>query len=445
MAGIGKLGLCMAAVFAHRGYRVFGMDINKRTISMVNRAESPINETNLEDLIKKSHKRLTATDDYELAVRNSEATFIVVPTPSKQDGSYSNEYVIAAAEEIGYALRDKKNFHVVALTSTVIPGTTENVVKPIIEKSSGKKCGVDFGLAYNPEFIALGSVIKDFTNPDFVLIGEVDSKSGEYLSELYKNICRNDPPIVRISAVNAEIAKLALNCYVTMKITFANTLAEVCERTSCADIDDVTGAIGLDSRIGSKYIKGGLGYGGPCFPRDNRAFSFFASRGRCDAKLSKTVDEINRHQVERVLNIVKRIMRRKRKIAILGLSYKPNTAIIEDSQPLEIAKRLLEFGMEISVYDPMANDVTREVLGDKATYAKSARDCLKGADLCIVATPWDEFKKLKPTDFAENMSKDATLLDCWRIFSNPGLESEFKALRYIGLGLGPSNKYKSNT
>jgi UDPglucose 6-dehydrogenase len=418
VVGLGKLGLCTATCFASKGFMVIGLDVDIDKINKINKAVSPIMETGLSELLKKSKANLKATADYDEAVLNTEVTFIVVATPSLADGSFSNEYLEKAVHKIGESLKKKKSYHVVVVTSTVMPQTTEQVVRFILEKISGKKCGKDFGLAYNPEFIALGSVIHDFLNPDMLLIGEANKVDGDILEYIYKKTCDNNPYFARMSLVNAEITKIALNCYVTTKITFANSLSEVCEKVKGGDAHVVSEALGMDSRIGSKYIRPGLGYGGPCFPRDNQAFACFARLMETQAKLAEKVDEVNRDQVMRVLNRIKELIgssrdkKAKKHIAVLGLSYKPNTPIIEDSQALNIAHMLVNEGYSVSVYDPQAMENARSVLGDAVSYARGPQECISGADLAILAVPWKEFAKID----LKKADKKMVLLDCWQFF-----------------------------
>ena len=429
--GLGKLGLCMAACFASKGYKVIGVDIDEVKVDRVNKGECPINETGLSKMVKKYKKNIHATYDYKFSIENSDVTFIVVATPSNEDGSFSNAQLEAACIEIAEVLKNKKRFHIVSITSTVTPGTISNLIKPLFETITKKKCGKDFGLAYNPEFIALGSVIHDFLNPDFLLIGESDKKTGGILSDIYKKTCDNKPPFARMNFINAEIAKIALNCYVTMKISYANMLAEICEKEPEANVDDITQAIGIDKRIGSKYLRGGLGFGGPCFPRDNRAFVAFARTINSQADLPRTVDRVNRHQIERILGLVKKKVRRGTKVSVLGLSYKPNTEIIEASQAVDIASAVKELGADVFVYDPMANFLTARIYGKRFKYPETIKDCLKNADVCILTTAWQEFKNLKPSDFEKLMKKGGVLVDCWRLFD----KNKFKKISYVGLGL----------
>lgn len=434
--GLGKLGLSMAACLADKGYTVIGVDLNADIIRAVNERISPIYEPGIDDLMKKSQGRLSATSDYRYAIENSEITFIFVPTPSEDDGSFSTKYVEAASKNVAEVLKSKNAFHLVVIRSTVFPGATENVIKPLIENISGRRCSEDFGLCYNPEFLAVGSVIRDFLNPDVVLIGESDPKSGELLSGIYRIVCNNNPPIVRTTLYNAELAKMSLNTFITMKISFANIIAEICERIPGGDVDEVSRILGFDSRIGRKYLTGGLAYGGPCFSGDNKAFGLFARKIGCKAKLFETIDEVNKDQIDRIIHLVKQKLGKvkDKNIAILGLTYKPNTDVVEASPSIEIAKALSQEGARVSVYDPAGMENAKGVLGENdVKYADSAERCLWDAEFCILATPWDEFRGLKAEDFTNAMKKPV-LLDCWRILDR----SEFsKKLEYMAIGLGP--------
>ena len=433
VVGLGKLGLCVAACFAEKDYKVIGVDIDTHKIEQINNGHNPIPETGLTELVAKGKHNLTATDDYRQAVMNSEATFIVVATPSDADGSFSNKQLEESLREIGKVLKDKDGYHLIVITSTVMPGTTEHVAKFILESTTGKKCGKDFGLAYNPEFIALGSVIHDFLNPDFILIGEVATKDGEILEDIYKKTCDNNPKFARMSPVNAEIAKISLNCYVTMKISYANSLASICERVPGANSDDITNAIGLDTRIGRKYLKGGLGFGGPCFPRDNIAFAAFARKLGAKAKLAEMVDEVNRDQALKIVKIVKENLNKKgAKVSVLGLSYKPNAPVIEDSQAVYIVGLLAEQGYQVSVWDPMALSNAQMVLGNRVNYASNMEECLQQASLCIIATPWEQFRSIDASFLDGLMQKPMIVLDCWRKIEKNNLNG----IKYIAVGKG---------
>ncbi|MGH2611105.1 MAG: nucleotide sugar dehydrogenase, partial [Tepidiformaceae bacterium] len=269
--GLGKLGAVVAGCHASRGFNVIGVDVSQEAVEKCNRGVPPVEEPGIEKLYGECRGRLSATTDGAAAVAQTDASLIMVPTPSEADGAYSLNYALEVCDVIGTALRRKPGYHLVVMKSTVLPGSCDEHIVPRLESRSGKRCGQDFGVCYNPEFIALGSVIHNIFNPDLTLIGESDSRAGDALVDVYNRLLGGPHPTARMNFVNAELSKLAVNTYVTMKITYANLLAGLCERLPGGDVDAVTGALGLDARIGRKYLKGGLGYGGPCFPRDNRA------------------------------------------------------------------------------------------------------------------------------------------------------------------------------
>ena len=410
--GLGKLGASMAAAIASRGLNVVGVDISKNTIDAVNNGRAPVQETNLGEMIAANKDRIRATLSHEEAVINSDLSFVIVPTPSDERGAFSLQYAAWAFREIGKALAKKDSYHTVVLTSTVLPGSMRYGLLPILEKESGKKCGPDFGLCYSPEFIALGSIIHDFLNPDFTLVGEFDEQTGHILEESYSQILENSPPCMRMSLENAELTKISLNTFVTTKITFANTLAELCERIPGGDIDVVTNALGYDRRIGHNYLKGGLGYGGPCFPRDNVALGFIARAIAGPVELAETTDQKNRAFPAKIVQRLREIIPSGATVAVLGLAYKPFSHVIEESQSILLAKALSQAGARVICYDPMANDEARSELAYYALILDTLEDCLDQADFVLVTTPDPIFAALKADDFS---NKPVTVVDYWRI------------------------------
>jgi UDPglucose 6-dehydrogenase len=286
-------------------------------------------------------------------------------------------------------------------------------------------------LCYSPEFIALGSVIRDMCNPDMVLIGESDPRSGQMLADLYHRICENKPAVARMNFVNAELTKLSVNTFVTTKISYANMLTEICERLPGADVDVVTKALGLDTRIGSKYLKGALGYGGPCFPRDNIAFASFARRLGVEATLAEATDQANRRQVSRLGDLILAMLPEGGVAGILGLSYKPLTSVVEESQGLLVAQYLLDKGLRVVVYDPTAMDNARRYLSGKVIFASSIEQCVSQAQVLAITTPWEEFKSLRPEQLNRSMGRP-TVVDCWRILPRERFEP---VADYVTLGL----------
>lgn len=430
--GLGKLGLCTAACFASRGHDVFGMDTNRQTIEALQSRQCPIDETGLEDLLQTAWDKLTFSDSAEDAVMNSDITLIIVPTPSKPEGDFSNDYVEAVLRSIAPLIGWKKEFHVVDVVSTVMPGSCDNRFRPLIEKLADKRCGSGFGLVYNPEFIALGSVVRNFLNPDMVLIGASDQHSAELTEELYRSTCQNNPCIAKMSLINAEITKISLNCYVTTKISFANQLAAICERIPGANIDDITFAMGADKRIGNRYLQGGLGFGGPCFPRDNIAFQRFADEIGFPTTLGNQVVLINNSVVDRIVSTVTESIAAGGRIALLGMSYKPETHIIEESQSVMIAERLASAGYQCVVYDPQAIESTRSVLGGTVDYSSDPYEAIAGADAILLLTNWPQLAKLDWSRIAESSQKNALLVDSWRILNG----TDTSAFNYRGIGIG---------
>ena len=434
--GLGKLGAPMTACFAGRGFRVHAVDINPQKVDCIGRGVPPVHEPGLADLLKECSERIIGTRDIESAVRMSDATFIVVATPSDPEGGFSLRYALPTAEAVGRALAMKKSFHLVVLTSTVMPGSTGGAVHAALERASGKKCGVDFGLCYSPEFIALGTVIRDFYNPDFLLIGESDSRSGEILSEIYRRTCKNSPAIARMNFINAEITKLAVNTYITTKISYANMLARLCEKLPDADVNVVTDALGLDTRIGAKYLRGAVSYGGPCFPRDNRAMAALASRVGASSGLAEATDVFNRAQIKSLAETVKSHYEGQGAIGILGLTYKPNTDVTEESFGLLLAQELLSSNLPVIVFDPSA-DAGRAFGGNKGIrIAGSADECIAESSVVVLATPWQAFRDLPASTWVPSAKFGSrTVIDCWRALAHlQGLDG----LTYVKLGFGSS-------
>jgi UDPglucose 6-dehydrogenase len=359
-----------------------------------------------------------------------------VPTPSEPDGGYSLKYVLEACAVIGEAIRKKDAYHLVVLKSTVLPGACDNDIVPHLETRSGKRCGEEFGFCYNPEFIALGSVIKNIYNPDLALIGESDPYAGDSLQRIHEQVVAAKGPIARMNLVNAEIVKLAVNTFVTMKISFANLLAGVCERLPGGDVDTVTDALGRDSRIGPKYIRGGLGFGGPCFPRDNAAMLSLARRLGVPFPLAEATDRANEEIPRRIAGLIASRAPSGGRVAILGLSYKPDTPVIEESQSILIANLLMDDGLELQAYDPVAMPAAGAVLGDRVRLVDSAQACIAGADVILIATPWKQFKQLNYK--SAGGSEPATVIDCWGLL-DPEV-SEYVTVIRVGTTPKPPTK-----
>ncbi|HUZ62799.1 MAG TPA: nucleotide sugar dehydrogenase [Acetobacteraceae bacterium] len=428
--GLGKLGAPLAAVLASRGHDVMGVDLNPAYVDALNAGRAPVVEPGLQACIDDAGPRLRASTDFARAIPGTDISFVIVPTPSV-DGVFTNRYVVDAVRRIGTALRASDRYHVVNITSTVMPGSTGGKIHATLEAASGRVVGETLGLTYNPEFIALGSVVHDLLHPDMLLIGESDRRAGDLLEAAYRITLGTLPPVRRMNWVNAELAKIAVNTFVTTKISYANMLAEICEHLPGADVDVVTGALGEDSRIGRKYLRGALGYGGPCFPRDNVAFARLARHLGVAADIAEATDAINRRQVDRVVALVHRLGGTASPVAVLGLAYKPETPVVEESQGVMIARRLAQAGHAVVVADPLALDGAAAVLGDSVLPAATPEAAIAMAKIVVVATPAAEFAALRPEAFTAE-GRRRIVLDCWRVL--PPALAEVAEIVHIGRG-----------
>lgn len=426
--GLGKLGLPLAASIASKGYSVSGVDIDRSVVDNLNRGKTNLKEPGLAELVTKNRDRISATDNIKEAVLDSGITFIITPTPSMANGYFSLKYVKAAVKDISSALKKKKDYHLVDVVSTVMPGATDEI-RAILEKATGKICGKDFGLCYNPEFIALGSVIYNLLNPDFILIGESDKKAGDILQKFYKKFCDNHPKFARMNFVNAELAKISVNTFVTTRISYANMLGEICEKLPGGDVDAVTSALGLDSRIGQKYLKGGTSFGGPCFPRDNVAFISLAKNLKSSFDIADSTHKTNTRQNERLIEIVMKYINKKSQVGILGLSYKPFTDVIEQSSGLILAQYLIDKNIIVNLHDPMALINTKKVLGGKGLYIDNLKKCIEKSQVLVIATDWPQYRVIKKEWFK---GESKIIIDPWRIINKSNLT---KDVTYLPLGL----------
>ena len=437
--GGGNVGLVSAACLANKDYDTVLCERDVEKAELIRAGSPPFFEPNLRTLLKKTIDagKLRVSSRIEDAVPNSEVIFVAVGTPSKSDGSIDLTAIEASSVEIGEALRGKPSYCLVVIRSTVVLGTTENVVKPIIEKHSGKKAGEDFGLAMQPEFLREGSAVEDTFNPDRIVIGEYDKRSGDILESFYLQFYKDKvPPILRMNLVSAEMVKYASNAFLATKISFINQIANICENVPAVDVTEVADAIGLDERIGRKFLDAGAGFGGSCLGKDLSALIAFSNQVGYEPNLLRAVQDVNEKQALHIVELARKELGDlvRKRIAILGLSFKPNTDDIRDAPAVRIVNKLLEAEASVTVYDPVAIKNANALFKDRVRYASSWLDCVLNADCAVIVTEWDEFKKLKPEDFKGKMRR-AVLIDGRKIYD----PLEFgKSLRYICVGLGPS-------
>jgi UDPglucose 6-dehydrogenase len=436
--GVGYVGLCTAVGLASKGYHVVACDIDAEKITKITQGIPPFFEPGLQEKLTASLQKGTlkaVTNKMDQIIDETELTYVAVGTPSKVDGSIDLKYIESAAKTIGKALKQKKGYHVTIIKSTVVPGTTQNLVLPVLERESGKKCGRDFGLCMNPEFLRQGSAFQDTLHADRVVIGSFDKESGDKLDALYRDFySANVPPIIRTTLSTAELIKYASNAMLATKISFINTIANICEKISGADVKVVAKAMGLDKRIGPLFLDAGLGYGGSCFPKDIKALIACAEGLGYVPELLEAAENVNRKQPLKAIEVAKQQLGslKGKHIAILGLAFKPDTDDMREARVIPIVNQLLSEGATVTAYDPIATKVAKNIFGNKISYSSSALECLESADCCILVTEWPEFKKLTPNDFAKSM-KQPLLIDGRRIYD----PDEFgKKLKFIALGLG---------
>lgn len=348
--GIGRLGICFALVLEKAGYNVVGVDLNPRYCKSINDRTFKSNEPSVVEYLQKA-KNLKATTDLAEGINHSDTLFILVDTPSSGN---EHHYDHSKLGSVLIALNNHKveNKHIV-IGCTVIPGYIAKVGRYLI--SDTKNCS----LSYNPEFIAQGDIINGQLRPDMVLIGEGSKTAGDVLEQMYHDMCDNTPEICRMSPESSEICKLGVNCFVTMKVTFANLIGDIADRTPGACKNEITQAIGKDSRVGSKYIRPGYGYGGPCFPRDNRALGGYGEQVGVDALLFKATDAYNKYHTQ--LQLQQKAQDKSESFTFTGVAYKPGTKvpIVEESQRLVIAVGLAKMGRKVTIRD--YKDIITEV------------------------------------------------------------------------------------
>ena len=398
VCGLGKLGACIAATLAARGFEVVGVDIDPEKVDRINDGLAPLDEPLLAETIRAGHSRLRATLDSRETVA-TDVTFFIPPSPSLADGSFSSEFLLKAMQPVAKAMKDAgKRNHLFVCSSTTTPGAVDTVLIPMLERELGGICGRDFGVCYNPEFIALGDVINGLLEPDLVLIGESDPQSGAALEQLYRQYNRNSPRVARMSIASAELTKISLNSYITMKISFTNQLRLIASRLPQTNIHAILDALGSDSRIGKKYLRAGLSYGGPCFPRDNRLLAYTARQVGLEAPLAEASDRINERTKEELVVKVREMARPGETVAVLGVTYKPNTHITEEAAGLFLAQQLKRDGYRVLVHDFAATPANApslrefELISDWETFTNSP-----GAELAVICCPWPQYRDFAPT------------------------------------------------
>jgi UDPglucose 6-dehydrogenase len=395
------VGLVTGACFAEFGCQVICADVDEEKIAGLERGEMPIYEPGLEDLVERNVKqgRLSFTTDTPEAVRGSLIVFIAAPTPPREDGSTDLSYVEAISREIA---RSMDGYKVVVTKSTVPVGTAQKVRGWMAEELARRDQELRFSVASNPEFLREGAAIGDFMRPDRVVIGADDEEATAILKGLYRPLYLIETPILLTSVVTAELTKYAANSFLATKISFINEIANLCEEVG-ADVHDISRGIGLDRRIGSKFLHPGPGFGGSCFPKDTRSAAYFAREAGAPLQIVESVIEVNRVQQERMIDKVQGLLGgdvQGKTIGMLGLSFKPETDDMRDSPAVAIIEGLESRGARVRAYDPEAMEEARKLVPN-VELCEDSYDACRGADALVIVTEWNQFRMLDLTRVKE--------------------------------------------
>lgn len=432
--GTGYVGLVTGVSLAMIGNQVVCIGRNISKINQINKGNPPFSEPELENLLKKVTRegRLVASNQFEKEVGKSEITIIAVGTPTV-DEKIDLSQIKNVSTQIGRVLNRKKNYHVVVVKSTVVPGTTEGLVAATIEKISGLKRG-EFGLCMNPEFLREGCAVEDAMKPDRIVIGQLDKKSGKVVANIYKKFkC----PKIFVNIKTAELIKYSANALFATMISYSNEIARIAEKVGGIDVVDVWRGVHLDNRLSPRvgslpkkngryfpqflsYIFSGCGYGGSCFPKDTKAITNFARENKIETPVLNGVVKINTSQPLRLVHLLKKTVGeiKGKKITVLGLTFKPDTDDLRESPAIPVIEELIKNKAKVSVHDPLAylKGPRKELENLKIHYHQKIEKAVFGAEAVIIVTAWSEYKKLTPSFFIKLM-KDPVIIDGRRIFS----------------------------
>ena len=425
--GTGYVGLVTGACLANLGHEVLCVDIDEQKINQLNQGELPFYEPNLKELVIKNKEkgRLKFTTNVEEGVRFGKAIFNCVGTPSNEDGSADLKYVFSVAESVAKFAETPK---VLINKSTVPPGTAQKCSEIIKQFNPNSEVEV----VSNPEFLAEGRAIYDFTHPDKIVVGAKSSQAYEIIKKIYTGRVRTYIPIIETDWETAEIIKYANNSFLATKISFINEIANICDKVG-ADVKLVAQAMGMDYRISPKFLSPGVGYGGSCFPKDVRALFKVAHEKGYDAKLLKEVDQLNERQKLFLLEKVKSKYGdlNSKILTIWGLSFKPKTDDLREAPSLVLIKELLNLGAKLNVYDPIAMNETKKILGEGIKYCDSVETSVIGSEGIILVTEWDEFRNINLLELGKEM-RSKILFDGRNIYE-PDIVSK-EGFEYFGVG-----------
>lgn len=401
IAGTGYVGLVTAVCLAEKGHRVTCVDIDNKKIEMMRKGVPPIYEENLAYLMNKNKSRITYTSDYKYAYENAKVIFIGVGTPEKNDGSVNLDYIWQVVNDIVNSVNDKR---VVVIKSTVPIGINDEIEKYL---NKNKRPNAEFYIVSNPEFLSQGTAIKDTLNASRIIIGSNNQYATDVMLDIYDKF---DVPKMVTSRRSAEMIKYASNDFLALKISYINEIANLCELVN-ADINEVALGMGLDARIGSKFLNAGVGYGGSCFPKDTKALNWISSIYNIELKTIRAAIDVNEKQKLILLEKSKKYYKslKNLKVAVLGLTFKPNTDDLREAPSLVNIPVFIEEGARVYAYDPIGCNNYMKLYPDGIVYCQNICEALEGADICFIFTEWDEIKQLTWKEFS--LMKTPIILD----------------------------------
>ena len=406
--GSGYVGTTIAACFADLGHRVTTVDVDESVVEALNDGRAPISEPGLDDLVAAhAGDGLRATTDYD-AVLGTDVVFLALPTPSREDGAIDTAIVEAGTETLGRTLAGADDPPTVVVKSTVVPGTTEDLLGPLLEETSGKRRGADLALGMNPEFLREGSAVDDFLHPHKLVFGSDDGAALADFHAVYAPLLeRHDAPVVETGTREAEMIKYANNAFLAAKVSLVNDLGNVCKQFG-VDAYEVAEAIGLDDRIGAQFLRSGLGWGGSCFPKDVAALIAASREAGYEPALLEAAVEVNDRQPGRFLDLLDRhVDVAGERVAVLGLAFKPGTDDVRHARSIPVIEGLLERGADVVAYDPVAVENMRERFPD-ISYVETPEAALEGAVAALVVTEWPEICAL---DEAFDLMAEPVVID----------------------------------
>ena len=426
IAGTGYVGLVTGTGFANLGNDVICFDIDRAKIDLLEDGGIPIYEPGLEEIYKRNLKtgRLKFTTDAKKAVQESEIIFICVNTPTNKH----HEADLTAVREVAKAIGQYMDEYKIVVNKSTVPVGTADLVEKIIKENQQKE--IKFDVVSNPEFLREGAAVKDFENPDRIIIGTASKKAEEFLSSLYRSRARTDRPIMITDIRSAEIIKYASNAMLAARISFMNQLSYLCEKTG-ADIKEVAKGVGLDDRIGSRFLQAGIGYGGSCFPKDIKALISTLRQHNCDFDLFEAINRINEKQKSIIVKKLKSVLKIKdSSIAVWGISFKPKTDDIREAPSIKIIEELQNLGARIHACDPVAIENAKNVLNN-VEFFENPYETIRDCDALIVATEWNEFRNLDMRA-VKILLRNPIIVDGRNIY-NPKELRDF-GFKYIGIG-----------